>query len=223
MSSSIDVTAVCKELPRPATGLGACNGGAEGVFGLDKEQQYLFTIAEKLRIPLTVIQHNTPTSTCQEKAAILGWALERMIKTIFFAHRDHVVGVVLPEIGQVNQKHLFKTALGITSKQAKRYICSGFTPTGMERGTCTPFVRESSMGKEVHKLIVVNCPGIDQEFVDVSVGGVGVDAHKVSLHIPYSGIYAILRHRFNEDVVQASLDSTTDDGAAAVLALTTEC
>jgi hypothetical protein len=176
-------------------------------FEFHHEQRYFFEVSAALKVPHRVVRHDRATSTCGEKAALLGWDVERMVKAVFFSCDGKVIGVVLPDIGKIDQKRLFHAALGMPAKQAKRFVCGGFVPAGMEAGTCTPFPRESSMGKDIQKIVVIDYPKIDHQLVDISVGGLGDDAHKVSVHIPYGGIYRILRHRFGESIVRAPLHS----------------
>ena len=74
----------------------------------------------------------------------------------------------------------------------------------MEPGTCSPFPLENSVGREVTHLLVYDHPSIDDSLTDISIGGIGVEAHKVSMHILYSGIHRILKQKFGDRVSRFS-------------------
>jgi prolyl-tRNA editing enzyme YbaK/EbsC (Cys-tRNA(Pro) deacylase) len=167
------------------------------MFTLNPEQQYVFQIAKELDLAVTLHRHPIPTRTCIEKASLLGWESDRVVKTIFFAADNNLVGVVGTGAQPLNRKHVLSQGLGITPKHARNYeIRRDALPRGMESGTCTPFVMESSMGSEIKKMIILDAPHLHDVMVDVSVGGYGVDAQRVSLHVSYAGIYQILSRKF---------------------------
>ncbi|MDP3640238.1 MAG: hypothetical protein Q8R53_03485 [Nanoarchaeota archaeon] len=84
-------------------------------------------------------------------------------------------------------------------------------PSGMESGTCTPFVSFAEMysnplerGKindrygGIQAVFIHDMPSLDDLLVDISVGGKEEDAHKTSLHLPYKAIYEILAAEYGE-------------------------
>jgi hypothetical protein len=166
-------------------------------FELHVEQRYVHTLAEELSIPLELISHSQSTDTCYEKAALLGWEPRRVIKAIYFGSKDHVVGIVSPELGGcIPAREILGQSLGLSLRKAKRYRPIKEMPSGMEYGTCTPFALESSVGSEIHDFIVVDMPSLNDIVVDISIGGMCDQAHKTSLHLPYGGIYGILKEKF---------------------------
>lgn len=169
---------------------------------LHAEQRYVKEIALGKGIEACLQYHSSETKTCQEKADLLGWEPERVIKTIYFQDGDHYIGIVAPEFGKRLEvkKILTKVFPEISKKKAKRYTPS-HTPQGMAYGTCTPFPHESSMDKDVHQVIFYDHPSIDDKLVDISVGGDSPEAFKTSMHIPYKGIYDILVEKFGSDKI----------------------
>jgi prolyl-tRNA editing enzyme YbaK/EbsC (Cys-tRNA(Pro) deacylase) len=176
----------------------------EEMFQLQEEQAYIYDIASKLSIETKLAYHPYPTDTCAEKCALLResgleWDLDRVVKAIYFRKKGHTVCVVTPELeSRLDMETILATVLGTSKEDAAKYKTNGFTPTGMEKGTCTPFPLESSIGSEIHDIIIYDHPRIDDKLVDISVGGKGMDAHMVSMHIPYSGIYRILKEAFGD-------------------------
>ena len=81
-------------------------------------------------------------------------------------------------------------------------------PSGMEYGTGTPFISSQEMRNindvyncPLTKIFIHDLPEIDKKLVDISLGGKGSDAHRISLHLPYQAIYNILKAEFGEDKV----------------------
>jgi hypothetical protein len=163
---------------------------------LHQEQVYVTDIARAKGIPLSVERHAYATSTCKEKAELLGWAQERVVKALYFRYGDHIVSIVVPDGGPIRPKDILPEVLGVSRRVAKRYCLADPLPSGMERGTCTPFVYVSSIGSEVSNIIIADVPGLEQTLVDVSLGGTGEQAHLHSLHLPYGGISTILEEQF---------------------------
>ena len=52
---------------------------------------------------------------------------------------------------------------------------------------------------------IVDYPKIDKQLVDISIGGKGEYAHRISVHIPYEGIYKILHNIVGDKVQKAKL------------------
>ncbi len=82
-------------------------------FSVPSEQRYVFELAQILGISVRLVSHRRTTSTCQEKASLLGWPFERVVKALYVKHKHHVVGIVTPETGNgVNLKELLSTVSG---------------------------------------------------------------------------------------------------------------
>ena len=172
---------------------------------LHPEQQYVWDISESLDITPILMYHQTPTNTCFEKADLLNWHSEQVIKAVYFRREQHVVGVIIPELGgNIAIKEIFSSVLNISKKEAKEYRIKNPPPTGMEMGTCSPFPLETSMGNEIHKIIIYNKPSLEETVVDISIGGIGMEAHQSSMHLPYSSLFTILKEKFNGHIHQYS-------------------
>jgi prolyl-tRNA editing enzyme YbaK/EbsC (Cys-tRNA(Pro) deacylase) len=171
---------------------------------LHPEQDYVFDLANALGIEVKLVKHDKATKTCYEKAGILGWSPERVVKAVYFHDGSYcdIIGIITPELGKkIDIQDVLPKALGISKEQAKRYIPS-LPPSGMEYGTCSPFPLESSMEDEITRIIIIDHPSIDDKLVDISVGGSGEEAFKTSMHIPYKAVYDILYSKFGDKIVK---------------------
>jgi hypothetical protein len=87
-----------------------------------------------------VVTHPEKTSTCFEKAELLGWDPLNVIKALYF--EDIVTGAlyatVVPETGCFVDVAVLSEILGVTTPAQLRKASS--FPRNMERGTCSPFV-----------------------------------------------------------------------------------
>jgi len=182
---------------------------------LQEGQRYVAQAASELRIDVKALRHDVATDTCHEKAELLGWDdVERVVKAVFFYKGKDLYGFIFPELGSeedprhIDKKETLPKILGVSRKQAKSFH-NAYCPEGMEYGTCTPFVLEGSFDddkdKQLRKIFIHDYKRIDEETVDISIGGKGEDAHKTSLHLTYSGIYNILRHKFGDRIEKANL------------------
>jgi prolyl-tRNA editing enzyme YbaK/EbsC (Cys-tRNA(Pro) deacylase) len=164
---------------------------------LHAEQQYITDLAQKLGIETKLVEHDKHTETCYEKAELLGWDPARVIKAVYFHKDDHVVGIITPELGEkIPVRDVLPAVLPeISRKKAKSYS-NHYAPEGMAFGTCTPFPQESIMSQGIDHLIIYDHPSIDDQLVDVSIGGREEPHFRTSMHLPYSGIYAILAEQF---------------------------
>jgi len=185
------------------------------MFTLDKEQEYVLRQAQALGLDLQLKYHLRATDTCAEKLELLQeqdpkeeWSIDRIIKTIYFTKGGHTVGVVIPEFGRdIPVVEVIGSALGLSIREASGYRKARREelPQGMEYGTCTPFPLESSLGYDIHELIVVEHAAIKDKLCDISVGGSGEEAHRVSMQLPYRGIRDILEREFSERVHSVTL------------------
>lgn len=179
---------------------------------LQKGQDYVAGLSEKLGIDIKAFRHDIETDTCFEKAKLLGWNPEQVVKTIFFSREPDVYGFVFPELGKdspirVNTKEILPEILGISNKQAKDFKNS-YCPYGMEFGTCTPFVLEDSfertnMGRLLRKIFFHEM--LDDFLSDISIGGIGEEARKTSLHLKYSDIYNVLYAKFGDKIKRLNI------------------
>lgn len=170
---------------------------------LHPELQYVKDIGQRLSIDSKIVVHDRATITCAEKAQLLGWDVGRVVKALYFHtgdYGDEIIGIITPETGPVDSKRIISEAIGMDYKRAKRYTCNGYTPTGMSKGTCSPFPRESTMGTEIGDLILIDHPELTGGTVDISIGDDFPQPFKTSMHISYDGIYAILKEKFGDRI-----------------------
>ncbi|MFH1787481.1 MAG: hypothetical protein ABH811_01690 [archaeon] len=174
-------------------------------------QDYVVGISNKLGLEVKAVKHEKFTNTCFEKAELLNWPAERVVKAVYLSNCDSMYGFVFPELGNgfpryINSKDISRV-LEINGKQAKKYRNSN-CPESMEMGTCTPFVTENSFcnsNKLLRKIFFHDFSKIDNELVDISIGGYGEKAHKISLHLNYGIIYEILNYKFGERINKVDL------------------
>ena len=68
--------------------------------GLHPEQHYVAEACRVLGIEAVACRHAAATSTCAEKAQLLGWPPHRIVKALYFRDRGCYIGVVLPELSR---------------------------------------------------------------------------------------------------------------------------
>ncbi|MCK9595678.1 hypothetical protein M0R19_00645 [Candidatus Pacearchaeota archaeon] len=180
---------------------------------LQPKQKYVQELSSKIRIDIKAVEHEIATNTCFEKAELINWPAERVVKAIFFYKEDLLYGFIFPELGTkdspkyIDSKEIFPRILGCTKKQSKKFSNS-YCPEGMEHGTCTPFVLDDSFqnpGKRLTNIFIHDFKELKNKLVDISIGGFGERAHKISLHLPYEGIYEILNYKFGDKIQKINL------------------
>jgi len=184
---------------------------------LQMNQSYVLEAAEVLGLDLTGVRFDNATDTCFEKAELLGWDPERVVRAVFVHQDGDLYGFISPELGQdrkpqyVNLKTILPELLGISKSQSRKFR-KQYCPDGMEYGTCTPFVLDGSFeegrlhdDQTLRKLFVHDILSLDEQIVDISSGGHGEMAHRNSLHLPYKGIHDILAYKFRDKVQKVDL------------------
>lgn len=178
---------------------------------LQKGQEYVAELSEKLGIPTKAVRHDIATDTCYEKLDILGdgWTIDRIIKAIFLGTNGGLYGLVFPELGtRENPKRIKKVdlgrALGLGKKQMNGFHNS-VLPENMDYGTCSPFVLENAFEENgytipLKKIFIYEPLKTDKRVIDISIGGYGDDAHKTSLQLPADGMCKILTEQFGENI-----------------------
>jgi prolyl-tRNA editing enzyme YbaK/EbsC (Cys-tRNA(Pro) deacylase) len=168
---------------------------------MHQEQSYVEEFAKKLGIDIEFRGHSRATDTCYEKADMINWKPERVVKAVYFHNNGNFIGIVRPELGDlIRQKPILQECLGFSGNEAKSYHANSKVPKGMEIGTCTPFPLESSLRTEISDIIITKQSSIQDQVVDISIGGIGEAAHKISANLPYWGIYAILKEKFGDRI-----------------------
>lgn len=142
--------------------------------------------------------HPVATSTCLEKAALLAWPPERVVKTLYLGDGAGFVVVVLPELRRrLDLPALLVRFLQLSRRRARRFHL-GACPAWMEMGTCSPL---PALDDPVTHILVHDADVPDALPVDISIGGRGPAAHRVSCHIRYPDLVALLRNHFGRRVV----------------------
>ena len=173
--------------------------------GLHPEQHYVGEACRVLGIEAVACRHAAATSTCAEKAQLLGWPPHRIVKALYFRDRGCYIGVVLPELSRrLDVAALLAAVLGLSRKGAAGFRMNG-CPDGMEPGTCTPFPWWRAMvhaGGPIERLIIHREPALDGEQVDISLGGIGPSAHVLSGQLRDADLHAIAAYAFGARAVR---------------------
>lgn len=180
-------------------------------FTLHPQQHYVSEIAQRLDIETKMLYHPYATDTCHQKARLLQqthpqeqWVPARVVKALYGVVCWEYYGFIIPEI----ERRLDLETLAHTFSCAKLeppvnkhdfYFTKDEIPKSMESGTCTPFPTTDDM-ERIAALFIYDFPSLDQQMVDISLGGKGEPAHTVSMHLPYGSIYTILHQQFGEKI-----------------------
>lgn len=182
--------------------------GLEQVLG--PERSYVSSYAKKLGFTINPVFHDFITYTCKEKIELLkkthpqgNWTNEMAVKALYGTIDQEIYGFVFPELGKLITTTVVGKVfadLDLDPPFSSRFeISSRDTPEGMDSGTCTPFASAKEMSR-LSRIFVHEQPSLDEQIIDISIGGKGDEAHKVSLHLPYKAIFAILHQRYGEKV-----------------------
>lgn len=163
-------------------------------------QHYLLDHIRKGKV--VVVEHSRPTDTCKEKIDLLNresdkkdWRLEQAVKALYFSDsQGRLYGFVTPELGG---------RVDVKRHVGKKLCLASLVPAGMELGTCTPFLGEEHFPPNgpVQRLFVHQMPELDDLTVDLSIGGIGEYAHRVSVWASYGLMREILVARFGKERV----------------------
>jgi len=175
---------------------------------LDESQFYVAETSEEFGLDVKAVKHDVATDTCYEKANLLGWESERVVKSVFLYKGAKFYAFVIPELDRTLDNNLIKRIFSSNKKIKKQMIGlrNSRCPFGMEKGTCTPFVPDYYFDEGdyytgfLEKIFIHDIPKLEKEIVDISIGGEGENYHKISLHLPYGNIYKILNYKFGERI-----------------------
>ncbi len=189
---------------------------------LGEGRAYVSKHAKALDIPITAVQHEIATSTCKEKSDLLRrthgdyWTPDRIVKALYFAFANRlkreVYGFVVPELGKRLDADVVHGVIAAKNNRSPSYdaVYMGlngqgpfghYIPNEMARGTCTPFPTAGEMD-QISRIYIHNMPSLSGRPVDISIGGKGERWHKVSLHLPYEAIAAILTREYDRDKIR---------------------
>ncbi len=176
---------------------------------LQPGQEYMLEYAKRFGKDIKAVQHEIATDTCFEKADLIDWNPEQVIKCVFlYGKEGKFYGFVSPELGTRGSPlkfddPLIKKIFRNDKKKAKQLmgLKNNYFPMGMEKGTCTPFVPDYYFEGDgftgvLERIYVYDSPKIDGKKADISIGGYGEGAHKVSVHLNYEDIYGCLNWKF---------------------------
>jgi hypothetical protein len=176
--------------------------------GLREEQQYVFDQARKYGFEVQLLEHDSPTKTCEEKVSILSTRFSsenwqgRCVKAIYGSVDDDICGFVFPmSKGSITTSDIkrFYAQIGTSSDEFYFSTDSSIVPASMEYGTCTPFVPVDEM-KYIDHLFILDSSDLDGIATDCSIGGHGDEAQRKSMLISYDAIFTILKAQFDGKV-----------------------
>ncbi len=169
---------------------------------LSASQSYIQKRAEELNYRINLIEHETQSATCEERAALLGISPERVVRSLYFSCQEKYIGVILPgSFGKIQPRDLFPTLFGMSKSQANRYSLQK-TPQGMKFGTCTPFPQEEIVATKMDHLLIYN-HRTKETPIYAAAGGESESAERISLVLPsYKAIYEILAAEFGCEKVK---------------------
>lgn len=175
---------------------------------LQPGQEYILDYSEKFEKDIKAVEHEIATDTCFEKADLLGWAPINIVKCVFLSGKEgKFYGFVAPELGErrnsplrFDNQQIAKIFNKKTMKQMGN-LSNSMVPLGMEKGTCTPLVPDYYFNGDgfigsLEKIFVYDSSKLNKELVDISIGGYGKEAHKISVHLNYEDIYGCLNWKF---------------------------
>ena len=186
------------------------------MFQLHPEQQYVQRQAQALGLEIKKVHHPIATTTCYEKAKLLQethpdqeWTPERVVKALYGMICWDNYGFVLPELGRRLDLEMIRSTFqeaGLEPPSSAREcdFHPSKVPPSMERGTCSPFPTEEEM-RFIGRIFFYDFPDLENRIVDISMGGKGEEAHKVSWHLPYKGIHDILKEQFNGKIYKVRI------------------
>jgi hypothetical protein len=170
--------------------------------------EYLGTHFRSHGFELRVVSHPRATTTCFEKAELLGWDPLNVIKALYFEDQvtHRLFAVVVPETGCFVDMARIGRIAGIT--EPGRLRKSSTFPRNMERGTCSPFLTEADLvaaGGLVERiwfdtgsLLGKRNGGLLDDF------SFGLD-HRFSVQLGYAHAYDLLRARYPGVITDAEI------------------
>ncbi len=169
------------------------------MISLHPEQGYVQQYLQGLGITPTFWTYQKE-KTGTEKAQVLG-DRATIVCIFYFGREGEYYGIAsASKAQQLSQRKVLKEVLGIPTSQGRRYDLNSGYPAWMEAHTTTPWLLESSAGKEVKAIILDE--SIDAiAAADISVGGFGDLAQRTSMHLPGWSIYEVLIRKFGEGFV----------------------
>lgn len=160
-------------------------------------------------IPFRIVTHLRRSSTCYEKARLLGrWDPLNVIKALYFECplKKHLYGVVVPETGCFLDRSHLTSLLGLP--EGVILAKAQELPANMRYGTCSPFITPGDLlanGGKVAKILfdseTLVAKKHDTALDDFSFG---LD-HRFSLHMNYYHCYKMLKAEYKDIVFSDDL------------------
>ena len=158
-----------------------------------------------------IVSHPAPTVTCTEKSEVLGFDRSRVIKALYFVHKDsgELYAVVVPDFGPVDLGSL-SPVLGFNAKKKLRLASEEHLVGGMKIGTCSPFIPSdcTRVAKIIFDENVVGARRVDRGIDDFSIalGLDNVSDRQLSVQMNYASAFDFLGRRFNGRVVATQIE-----------------
>ena len=134
--------------------------------------------------------------TAEEKRRELHWPASRIMKTVYFDKDSKLYGFVLPLDKLVDLKSASEY-LGLSKREAKSLRLSSRLPSMQSKDSAGPFISEVDKGL----VSIILFDKLHDETVDFAYPG----NSRVSIHLPYSRAYEIVKEQFPDIVRTAFL------------------
>jgi prolyl-tRNA editing enzyme YbaK/EbsC (Cys-tRNA(Pro) deacylase) len=177
---------------------------------LQPEQKYVLDYFSRAGKEIQGFEYEKATNTCFEKADLLGWNPEQVVKAVYlYDNKGKFYGFISPELSTDSKNplkfdnQLIKKMFNGDRKKSKSLmdLKNKSFPLGMERGTCTPFILDhyfhgDGFTGSLDKIFVYEGSELNGKKADISLGGEGEFFHRISAHLNYEDIYECLNWKF---------------------------
>ena len=140
-----------------------------------------------------------------QKAELLGWHPDRIIKTVYLQKDDKIYGIVLPMPYKIKQKEL-SDVLKISKREAASLKFATTYPYMQMPHSMTPFIAQQDIIL-VEKILFADITFGD--IVDFSYPG----RSDISIHMKYEEAISILMQRYEHTIIKwpCSLEARASD------------
>lgn len=154
-----------------------------------------------------IVTHPQITRSASEKAELLGWPNERVIKALYYQNTQTnvIYAFVVPNRGYLDFSTLSREQLGFNPKKRLRVLPESSLPAGMRDGTCSPFMLTTDVGATIlvfdsgFVAETMKTPRILHDFALPL--GASVSDMQLSLQMNYACVYEMLAERFPSHVM----------------------
>jgi hypothetical protein len=180
---------------------------------LQPGMEYVADYFSKQGKEISVVKHEVVTNTCFEKADSLQWDYGDIVKSVFlWGKQGKFYAFVSPEIGTRDRplkfdNQLIKKIFREDKKGSKQMmnLKNSISPLGMDYGTCGPFVPDYFFNGDgftgsLDKIFIYDSSDSNKKVVDISMGGYGEEAYKISAQLFYEDLVECLECKFGEKI-----------------------